>query len=656
MNRTLYSGIIMGMPFVRDSSYCQSNLKLQGRDTYMGNLRKTHYKETTPDKTVRFLRAVLEELNVQVEECWQRKSTIGTFSLRLNFKGTEIGANGKGVSKAYALASAYAELFERYQNDIIGPIVSFGKKYPFYSAPDEQIYDSMQIAQSKNAFIDMYFRERGLSDSTDKEKAEAFYASQKIDRNVHGMDDRYIMLPFYSIKNKTVVYLPKSTYGAYYGSNGMCAGNTTEEALVQGIAEIIERSVQKKIFLEQPALPDVPAEYIKRFPYIYNIFNSIKDGNKYDCRIKDASLGGRYPVAALIVYEKNTGKYGFRLGCHPDFAIAIERTLTEATQGQDVTDYAQRSILDFNDESVKCGDSIYNSYKFALGQYPYQLFDNRQSYDFIMPQDVSHMDNSQMLKGLINDIVSEGYDILVRDVSYLGFPSYHVIIPGLSELQHPDDKKFRAINTRYYISEMLREAPEKIDESNCKLFIATMEYFIGNVYENTMKSYYGIVDEKDIPCENINCGCAYMIAMCSIIIGDYENAGRKMKHIVNTAQNYYDKHRITKDELSFYKALEFYIKAFSRFNNHDEALEYLSVFFDSKYCEQIDEIFSDRSKVIIKQYPCVYKNGISNRDMCKAQYNTVTYYCECLRRKQESTAIEQEKLAKVLTPEVMMFS
>lgn len=37
-----------------------------------------------------------------------------------------------------------------------------------------------------------------------------------------------------------------------------------------------------------------------------------------------------------------------------------------------------------------------------------------------------------------------------------------------------------------------------------------MEYFLGNAYENTMESYYGVVNPEDVPCEKIYCGCAYL--------------------------------------------------------------------------------------------------------------------------------------------------
>lgn len=77
----------------------------------MNSLQDNHYKEKKPAETVQFLKKRLDELGLEVEEKWLDESHIGTYSLRVNFKGTTIGTNGKGCTKEYALASAYAELF-----------------------------------------------------------------------------------------------------------------------------------------------------------------------------------------------------------------------------------------------------------------------------------------------------------------------------------------------------------------------------------------------------------------------------------------------------------------------------------------------------------------------------------------------------------------
>ena len=181
-----------------------------------------HYKQKTPEETVQFLQDILKNMKVEVTETWQERSSIGTYALRLDFRGTKIGANGKGVSKAYAKASAYAEFFERYQNDILGPRVFFGSKFPFLMSPDEKILSSAEIVQNANSFTSLYFSQRGLSGVSDEEKAKAFYDVQKVDYHIYGLEDKYITLPFYSIKEKRKLCICRSQPIHHFMAQTVC--------------------------------------------------------------------------------------------------------------------------------------------------------------------------------------------------------------------------------------------------------------------------------------------------------------------------------------------------------------------------------------------------------------------------------------------------
>ncbi|MDY6323563.1 MAG: YcaO-like family protein [Catonella sp.] len=609
-----------------------------------------HYKAKKPEETVNKLINTLHGMGVNVKEEWQAESSIGTYALRLNFEGTNIGTNGKGVTKNFARASAYAEFFERYQNDILGPRINFKQKFPFYISPDEKLLSSEEIVSDDNSFINQYFCLRKMDKCSTKKKATAFYDVQKIDYHVYQLDDQYICLPFYSVREGKIKYLPKSTYTPFYGSNGMCAGNTPEEAIVQGLSEIIERVVQKKIFMEKPCLPDVPDDYIKNFPYVYSILQKLrnyeKDGFKF--YIKDCSFGGKYPVAALIVFEKNTGKFGIKLGCHPDYGVAIERTLTEATQGQDITEYASRSKVDFTNFHVDDWKNIYNSYKFGMGQYPYQLFDESPTFEFKPVMDVSNLNNKQIMKIWLKQIIDSGYDIYIRDVSVLDFPSYHIIIPGLSEMIYPDDTKFRATNTRYYISNMLRDYPEKITKQNNNYFIATMEYFSGNAFENTMQSYYGIINPKDIPCENIHGGCAYFISMCYAMNKDYDNAEKGMSYVILLADNAIKKGIIERKYYDYLLGIKYYLGAMKQFKNHQEAMRYIRLLFSNEVSEKINNVFYDSSKIITKQYPGMEKYGTTNEKKYANLYESILRYTVALRKKQMENNVSQELISTIL--------
>ena len=50
----------------------------------------------------------------------------------------------------------------------------------------------------------------------------------------------------------------------------MAAGNSKDEALVEGISEIIERYVHRLVIQNRLSLPDIPESYIKKYPKLYS--------------------------------------------------------------------------------------------------------------------------------------------------------------------------------------------------------------------------------------------------------------------------------------------------------------------------------------------------------------------------------------------------
>ena len=355
-------------------------------------LNQTHYKEKQPLETVAYLQKVLKENNIEVAEDWLEESCVGTHSLRLTVKGTDIGTNGKGCTREYAAASAYGEFFERLQNGILCNAMGSprkNEKFDFLFDPNEKILSSMELVKQNDPYMHSYFKVRNLSDSSEEERAEAYRNVNKHEYLLYGMDDAYTCVPFYNLRDKKIYNLPLFSIRQSYGSNGMSAGNTPEEALVQALSEIVERYVQQIILTSKIALPNVPDEYIKKFPYVYDMYTKMKKIEGYSVFMKDCSLGGKYPVAALIVINKNTGKYGLKMGCHPDFGVAMERTFTEAAQGNDILEYSERSHLDFFNSNVDNADNIMNSFKIGLAQYPYEIFKKTPDYECVNGHDFS---------------------------------------------------------------------------------------------------------------------------------------------------------------------------------------------------------------------------------------------------------------------------
>ena len=116
-------------------------------------------------------------------------------------------------------------------------------------------------------------------------------------------------------------------------TNGMSAGNTLYEAQVQRLSEIFERAVKKQIIQEEIALPDVPLHVLEKYP---NILEGVRalEAQGYPVLVKDASLGGQFPVACVTLMNPKTCGVFASFGAHPTLEVALERSLTELMQGR----------------------------------------------------------------------------------------------------------------------------------------------------------------------------------------------------------------------------------------------------------------------------------------------------------------------------------
>ena len=400
----------------------------------MSELQERRYKEVAPEKTVERLKNLLKELGIEVEENWIDTSSVGTYSLRINVKGTNIGQNGKGMTKEFAMASGYAEFFERFQNGMFRfKVEKPTKELPFSYAPDEKILSVDELMQGNNSYLETIAIENGKGEKTKEEQKEYIKEVMNENSKIVPKED-FLSLPYYSVKNDEIEYIPERLFSYTCNSNGMCAGNSREEALIEGLSEIFERYVGIKIFKERACLPEIPYEYLNKFPKVKAMVEKLKQNNEFYFRLVDCTFGGKYPVAGLFIIEKNTGRFGFKLGAHPDYGIAMERCFTEAAQGRDIYEYAETCIFDFY-----YGDSTEgrNFTEFIFGDFsavPYQILGDKPQYEFTEMPDVSELNNKQILKNMVKSIIDDGKDVLIRDVTCLGFPAMRIVVPGMSEI------------------------------------------------------------------------------------------------------------------------------------------------------------------------------------------------------------------------------
>lgn len=593
------------------------------------------FKESSPENTYFYLKDILDREGWLLEEEWQPITELSTYSLRVTLKGAKaIGSNGKGTNEAYARASAYAEFFERLQNMKLSPVTPLllakQDESDFFIYEDEVILTSDELLEEDNAFLRTIFEKCGVSGATLEVKRDLLSQLQINDYIVLNKPDSYTCVPFYSVKEGKIVHLPYMLYSSVYGSNGMCAGNTKEEALVQGFSEIYERNANNRIMQDKISIPEIPVEVIQQYPEIYAMYSAIADHPDYKVVMKDASMGMNIPIVCLIVINLNESTCGVKFGVHPDLRIAMERTFTEAVQGSNLERFSSKSRISFHNELVDETFNRVNSYRTSDAMYPYQLLSEKSIYRWNNTT-MEGNSNEDFLKAIIDDVLSRGYDILIHDCSYLNFPSYHIIVPDLSDVESISKENLLRFPKRFSCQKLLMN-PGLINDGNAKDLIENLGSARNNVLENSLYQYSGVYSTYPYLGNESYIDLPLFAALISYQISDFTTLSRILSGINNLFIQY---SLPVTDQV---KIILKYLEGMCILKSHPETMNYISKMFSQDLVSFIDENFQVRDQVIEKLYPELEFDGkycqeLSNyKDLIKRfkeiqQQNPVTTSC-----------------------------
>ncbi len=378
------------------------------------------HKDERPLKTIAKIRNILNSIGIMpIEHRWDSFGE-SNFSLALSDPGLSV-TNGKGISREFALAGAYGEFIERVQNSRLYKPNYGLMKEPLLKIPDTKEMDLIHAVP----FLG---------------KLAAMYALNPQDENQMETGIRIPFLPFYNVFDKEVSYIPASQIES---SNGMCAGNTPEEAIVEGICEVIERYVLSRFFFESAYVPTIPLSYVKKLEVIKLIEDIRKKG--FLVIVKDFSLGGKYPAVGTLLFNKDRTKYSVRIGSSPNFETALQRCLTEVAQNCSFTDVEFKMVdveFEFSEELFRQRGEEDNLLLMAhyhhnlisgVGHYPVDIFSEAPEDGLFQDAfEDSFTGNAESLAFLLRRLEELNHKVYVRDASFLKFPSYQIYISELS--------------------------------------------------------------------------------------------------------------------------------------------------------------------------------------------------------------------------------
>ena len=326
--------------------------------------------------------------------------------------GLSGGSFGKGSTAEQGEASALMEAIERYSGIFQGDEIRRVRRFADFDPGDAILPNDVQL------FSETQFKNRYAEQPDDSHPVpEPFDPSTRTEWS-----------PVWSMRDKRFRHLPTGLLYFFYGgfhtdSNGCAAGNTREEAIVQGFLELVERDAYAIWWYNRLQRAEVD---LKQFDdsYVRDLQTQFAEAGRR-LWVLDITSDLGIPTYVAIMHWMQYGHENieFGSGAHFDRRIALLRSLTELTQFM----------------SIGMMDGASGEKPSLDGVTPLRLED----HSFLIPSDNPiippakglevHDNTRDQVNACVEIATRAGYDFLVLDQTRpdVEVPVVRVLVPGL---------------------------------------------------------------------------------------------------------------------------------------------------------------------------------------------------------------------------------
>ncbi len=394
-------------------------------------------KDLPLEQTIANMSAVLAGLGIKIEIASWRNLVPHVWSLHIRDAHSPMCfTNGKGATKESALASALGEFIERancnhfYNDQFWGEDIA---NAAFVHYPDERWFKPGRKDALPAGILDDYCLQIYNSDGE-------LRGSHLYDTNSGNVQRGICALPYVRQSDGAVVYFPTNLIDNLFLSNGMSAGNTLVEAQVQCLSEIFERAVKREILEGELALPDVPHDVLAKYP---GILAGIEELEKqgFPVLVKDASLGGEFPVMCVTLMNPRTGGVFASFGAHPSLEVALERSLTELLQGRSFEGLNDLPRPTFESNAVTEPNNFVEHFIDSSGVVSWRFFSAKADYEFVEWDFSGQGENSNAIEAatLFGILEEMGKEVYMAVYDQLGATACRILVPDYSEVYPVED-------------------------------------------------------------------------------------------------------------------------------------------------------------------------------------------------------------------------
>lgn len=495
-------------------------------------------KDLPLEQTIANMTSILSDIGIKIEVASWRNIVPNVWSLHIREAASLMCfTNGKGATKESALCSALGEYIERISCNFFYNDYYFGKEIAhseFVHYPNEKWFE----AGANDALPEGLMDEKCLQLYNPEDELRA---SHLIDTNSGLIERGICALPFTRSSDQKIVYFPSNLIENLFVSNGMSAGNNLDEAKVQCLSEIFERAIKRQIIEQEIILPDVPKDILAKYPGILAGIEELENKG-FSILVKDASLGGEFPVMCVTLMNPKTGGVLASFGAHPSFEVALERSLTELLQGRSFEGLNDMPPPTFNSHALTEPGNFVEHFIDSTGVISWKFFSAKNDYEFC-EWDFSGTTEEENER-LMSILAGLGKEVYVATYDNFGAAACRILVPDYSEVYPTEDLIWDNTNKALMFREDILNIHSLTDEELADLL---------DRFEETQLDHYtviadliGIGFDKNTVWGKLDIG--ELKILIYLILEQYEEANEIVSDFLSFNDN-------TVERVLFYQAL-----------------------------------------------------------------------------------------------------
>ncbi|QTA89661.1 YcaO-like family protein [Desulfonema magnum] len=396
-------------------------------------IRNEFGKTDTPENTIRNIVAGFDRLGYDIQYMpFQFSDQIHWSNICIYSINME--CQGKGLTPLLSKASAHAELAERFSGGL------------FFQAFEEQVRFNMPALYSRevNRFLNYEWLNGYVNSHQDNLKTEYLSVETLLSSQSHltSEDIKEIKnsqlarhwVDGYSIMQDKTVKVPINFIAYINASNGMAAGNTLEEAIIQATCEVFERHTQIQIIKPEQTIPTIDMNTLKNDRLKSMI--AFYENENVEIILKDFSMGGQFPSIGVLFINHNlrVGRLEHKIlipGVSLNLEEALSRCLTEYMQGRS-TLMTSRPDMDRPVIHRSRISNFYLLFKCCVSQKDISFLEKGDTIALRDSINGDILSEIEAIKKVCRDLDT---DLIVLDLTHpvLEFPVVRVVMPGISD-------------------------------------------------------------------------------------------------------------------------------------------------------------------------------------------------------------------------------